>query len=386
MIYLDNAANRALNKYALGVAISKTNFPGNPSSKHRLGKKQKNAIDLARTEILNEICGDGCIYFTSGATESNNLALRSLAEIGRAKNKNHFITTEFEHSSVRRLFKVLESEGFDVTYIKPDKSGVIDFYKIKNAIRDNTIAVSMMFINNEIGTIQPVKRVGKLCRENNIYFHCDGVQAVGSIPVDIQDLNIDYLTASAHKFGGMTGVGFLYESKRLKGATKPIMYGGNQNYGIRPGTESPIAIVCMAEALKIANTEIDKKRKYVSTLRNELQSLLTTISGSKYNGSIYEDERSPGILNISFKDVSGDELALLLSERDICVSTASACSSSFYDRNYVTKSIDIPEDYINGTIRISLSVDNKEEEIILVFNAICEIIDKIRARKIGGNN
>lgn len=385
MIYLDNAANTYVNCFAASAAIAEMRNVGNPSSLHSAGIDAKRRLDNAEEDILSYIgCKTGRVYFTSGGTEANNIAIRMLAEYGESINKNHFITTAFEHSSVMRVFKSLEEEGFEVTYLKPDSDGIICPNDVEASIKENTIAVSMMYVNNEIGTIQPVNEVGRICKKHKIPFHCDAVQAVGHIPVDMDKNNISLLSASAHKFGGITGTGFLAQSCNFKKFKfKPIMFGGSQNMGVRPGTENMVGIMAMRAALEIVTDKekMNTKIEETTRLRNYFTKLLNEIPDIRYNGSFEEGKRIHNNVNISFKDINSENLVYLLSKEGVCVSTTSACESKAKGRNYVLKSIGLDDEYINGTIRITLSDYTTEADVRNAFGIIKQCVNTLRAFK-----
>lgn len=382
MIYLDNASNTFVNSFAAAAAITEMKSVGNPSSLHSLGNTVKRRLDSAEEDILKYIgCKAGGICFTSGGTEANNIAIQLLSEYGKLNNKNHFITTTLEHSSVLKTFKHLETLGFRVTYVCPNTNGIVCVNDIERAINENTIAVSMMYVNNEIGTIQPVRKVGEICKNHNIYFHCDAVQAIGHIPVNMDLDNITLLSASAHKFGGITGVGFLAKSIDFKPIRfKPIMFGGNQNMGLRPGTENTVGIMAMRAALEVATdrSEMTSNNEIITENRDYFVSLLKNIPDIKFNGSMKSEERVSNNINISFKGVNAESLVYLLSKENIYVSTMSACGSKENERSHVLKSINLDDEYITGTIRITLSEYITKSNILTAFEVIKKYVEVLR--------
>lgn len=383
MIYLDNAANTFVSHAAGKAVLDEMAHVGNPSSIHFKGEEARRRLENVEENILQCIgCHTGRIYFTSGGTESNNLALNLLADYGRKTKKNHFITTTFEHSSVFYTMRNLENHGFEVTYIKPNSDGLISADDIESAIRDSTIAVSMMFVNNEIGTIQPVKRVGEICAQHKIYFHCDAVQAIGHIPIDMDKNKITFLSASAHKFGGISGSGFLAQNNSFNTKdTKPLLFGGKQNYGIRPGTENMVGIMAMNAALSSATNpkNINWRKSCDEEMFVHFTSLLKSIPNTRFNGTLDLNHRLPSNINVSFKNVNSENLIYLLSSDKIYVSASSACEAKGGNPNYVLTSIGVDEDFIGGTLRITTSDYTTIEDMDKAFKSIKRWVETLRA-------
>ena len=386
MIYLDNAANTFVSYAASKAIIKEISTVGNPSSIHFMGENSRRRLERAEESILNCIgCYQGKLYFTSSGTEANNLAIHILAEYGAKHNKNHFITSSIEHSSVLNTFRYLETKGFDVTYVKPNSEGLISANDIENYIRDSTIAVSLMYVNNELGTIQPIKDVGALCKKYGIYFHCDAIQSIGHIPTYMDENNITFLSASAHKFGGISGSGFLAQNSSFKfKEITPFIFGGKQNKGIRAGTENMVGIMAMSAALEsstkpenlIRRQENDKK------MFLRLVELFKTIPDTRINGSLDLNFRIPSNLNVSFKNVNSENLIYLLSNDKIYVSASSACEAKNKNKNHVLVDIGVDDDYIGGTIRITFSDYTTMADIVKAFDSIKHWVEILRDKKI----
>lgn len=382
MIYLDNAANTFICYAAQKVMLKEISSVGNPSSIHFLGESARRRLERAEEDILRNIgCNYGKLYFTSGGTEANNLALHILAEYGKRHDKNHFITSSIEHSSVLNMFRYLETKGYKVTYISPNPDGLISVDDIKKSITDSTIAISLMFVNNELGTIQPINQVGKLCKEKGIYFHCDAVQSIGHIPTYMDENYITFMSASAHKFGGISGVGFLAQSSMFKEkAITPFIFGGRQNKGMRAGTENMVGIMAMSAALEEATNPEHLKRRQNDEEKMflHLVDLFKTIPDIRINGSLDFKYRIPGNINVSFKNVNSENLIYLLSGDKIYVSASSACEAKNKNKNHVLNSIGVDDDYIGGTIRITFSNYTTMEEITEAFNSIKFWVETLR--------
>ena len=326
-IYFDNAATTKLDDEVFKEMMPYfINEYGNASSIYKLGRNSRNAVETAREKIAEAINAEPReIYFTSGGTESDNTAIRGIA-YNYKKKGNHIITSKIEHPAVLQTCKQLEKEGFEVTYIDVDEYGIIDLQSLKKSINETTILISIMFANNEIGTIQPIKEIGKIAKENNIYFHTDSVQAVGSIKIDVKEMNIDSLSMSAHKFYGPKGIGALYVKKGIN--FQKFMNGGHQEKNKRAGTENVPAIVGMGKAIEIAYKDLEKHTKHIKELRDYyIREVQDKIPYVKINGCI--DKRLPGNSNISFRFIEGEGLLLNLDLKGICASSGSACTSRF---------------------------------------------------------
>lgn len=374
LIYMDNAATtkideKVFNKmkpYLIG------NY-GNPSSIHSLGRKAKQTIDDSRFKIANLLnVSFKELYFTSGATESNNWAIKKIAEYNKA-NGNHIITSKIEHPSVLETCKYLEKKGFKVTYIDVDKEGIVKVDDVKSAINSDTILVSIMMVNNEIGTIQPIEEISKLIKDTNIVFHVDAVQAIGKIDFDIEALGIDSMSISGHKFNGPKGIGLLYLKKGV--AIESLIHGGSQERNLRAGTENVHNIVGFAKALEISQNSITKNNEIILDNRNYMITKLNNeFDNIVFNGNL--KKALPSIINIGIKDVSSEALMMNLDIEGICVSSGSACASGSMGQSHVIKALEVDSNY--GIIRFSLSKDNTREEVEYVIDKLNMIINRLR--------
>ena len=375
-IYLDNSATTRLDDEVLKeMKPYLTEEYGNASSIYKLGRNTRNAVETAREKVAKAINAEPEeIYFTSGGTESDNTAIRGIAYNNKKKG-NHIITSKIEHPAVLETCKQLEKEGFKVSYIDVDENGIIDLEQLKNSIQDTTILISIMFANNEIGTIQPIKEIGTIARENNIYFHTDSVQAVGSIKIDVKEMNIDSLSMSAHKFYGPKGVGALYIKKGI--AFQKFMNGGHQERNKRAGTENVPAIVGMGKAIEIAYSDLEKHTKQIKDLRDYyINQVKDKIPYIKINGDM--EKRLPGNSNISFRFIEGEGLLLNLDLKGICASSGSACTSGSLDPSHVLLAIGLPHEIAHGSLRISIGKYNTKEEIDYVVESLVEIVGRLR--------
>ncbi len=375
MIYLDNAATTPLLDEVLNEMLPylKENY-GNPSSIHKLGRQANNALDLARKRIARLINSQGKVIFTSGATEANNLALKGLAYAMRAKG-DHIITSSVEHEAVLEPCRELEHEGFKVTYLPVDRQGMVDLGALERSIDERTILVSIMFANNEVGTIQPVKEIVRIAHNHNALFHTDAVQAIGKIPVDVKDLGIDLITLSAHKMYGPKGVGALCINSDLK--IEPILHGGGQESEIRSGTQNVAGIVGMGKAAEIASEKIDVYSTQVKDLRDLLVgSVLKDIPYSKLNG--HPMQRLPNNAHFTFLGVNGEDLIIKLDENGIAASTGSACSVQKQKASHVLKAMGFSHEEITGSLRLTLGIQNTASEIEKTVNALVEIVRELR--------
>lgn len=376
MIYLDNAGTTKMSENTKRAMLPFFDEEyGNASSLHSIGQKAKEKLEEARTIVADCINAKAQeIYFTSGGSESDNQAIISASIIGEKQNKKHIITSIFEHHAVLNTLEVLKNKGFEITYLPVYKDGFVKLEDLKNAIRKDTCLVTIMFANNEIGTIQPVQEIGKICRENKIIFHTDAVQAVGHLQIDVEKMNIDMLSMSSHKFHGPKGVGVLYCRKGIM--LSPIIYGGTQEKGKRAGTENLAGIYGMANALKEAVLEIETTTKKELYLRNKLIDSLSKIPHSSLNGAI--KNRLPNNFNICFEGIEGESLLLLLDDNGICASSGSACTSGSLDPSHVLLAIGRPHDVAHGSLRLTLSKYNTEEEIDKVIEVLPNIINYLR--------
>jgi cysteine desulfurase len=375
-VYMDNAATTPLDQEVfekmLPYFLEKY---GNASSIHSFGREARLAIDLARQQVAKAIGASASeIYFTSGGTESDNMAIKGVAGAYKARGK-HIITSAIEHHAVLHSAQYLESQGFEVDYIQPDEYGMIDVQKIREAVRPDTILISIMFANNEIGTIQPVAEIGALAREKGILFHTDAVQAVGSVPVDVRAMNIDLLSLSAHKFNGPKGVGALYVKKGVRFEAQT--HGGAQERNKRPGTDNTPGIVGLGYAIEKATATLEEKSAYLSGLRDKLiDGILTRIPYTRLNG--HPTKRLPGNVNVSLEFIEGESLLLSLDMKGIAASSGSACTSGSLDPSHVLLGIGLPHAIAHGSLRFSLGVGNTPDEVEYVLHELGPIAQRLR--------
>lgn len=375
-VYFDNSATTRLDDEVLKEMMPYlTEEYGNASSICKLGRNNRNAVETAREKIAKAInVQPEEIYFTSGGTESDNTAIRGIA-YNYKKKGNHIITSKIEHPAVLETCKQLEKEGFEVSYIGVDENGIIDIGQLKNSIKDNTILISIMFANNEIGTIQPIKEIGTIAKENNIYFHTDAVQAVGSLKIDAKDMNIDSLSMSAHKFYGAKGIGALYIKKGV--LFQKFMNGGHQERNKRAGTENVPSIVGMGKAIEIAYRDLEEHTKTIKELRDYyVEQVQKRIPYIKINGDM--EKRLPGNSNISFRFIEGEGLLLNLDLKGICASSGSACTSGSLDPSHVLLAIGLPHEIAHGSLRISIGKYNTKEEVDYLIDNLVEIVERLR--------
>lgn len=375
-IYVDNAATTAMSDRAVqAMTPYLKGIYGNPSSLHTVGQIAKEALDNARERIAKRLnCEAREIYFTSGGSEADNQAIRSAALNGALKGKKHIVTTAFEHHAVLHTLKKLEKEGFDVTYLDVHANGLIAAEEVERAIRPDTCLVTVMFANNEIGTIQPIAEIGKVCREKGVIFHTDAVQAVGHIPVDVRAQNIDMLSLSAHKFHGAKGVGALFVRRGVP--LRTFVEGGAQERGKRAGTENLAGIASMAEALDEACENMQKNAEKLKKLRDKLIKGLLKIPHSKLNGD--GTERLPSNVNTCFEGIEGESLLLLLDAKGICASSGSACTSGSLDPSHVLLALGLPHEVAHGSLRLSLSEENTEEDIDTILREVPKAVEYLR--------
>lgn len=374
-IYMDNSATTPTRKEVVEEMLPylTENF-GNPSSIYEPGKFSKHAIEKARKNVADAIgAEENEIYFTSGGTESDNWAIKGVAFANRNKGK-HIITSSIEHHAVLHTCIWLQGQGFEVTYLPVDKYGMVSLSDLKNAIRDDTILISIMLANNEIGTIQPVEEIGKIARENKIYFHTDAVQAIGHVPVDVKKMNIDLLSLSGHKFEGPKGCGALYIRKGVK--IEALLHGGAQERKRRAGTENVPAIVGLGKAIELATSETEAKNKTLTELRERLIEGLLKVPKTHLNG--HPTQRLANNVNITFEYIEGESLLLLLNSKEIYASTGSACNSSSLEPSHVLMACGVPHEIVHGSLRLSLGSMNTQEDVDRVLEVLPEIVQKLR--------
>ncbi len=376
-VYADNAATTALCPEALEAMVSclKETY-GNASSMHHSGQAAAEVVMQARQDIAECIGADASeIYFTSGGTESDNWAITNAARLGEKKGKKHIISTSFEHHAVLHTLMKLEKEGFEVTYLDVHEDGYIRIDEFKKAIKDETCLVTVMYANNEIGTVQPVEEIGAICKEKGIYFHTDAVQAVGHLPINVKEQNIDMLSFSAHKFHGPKGIGALYCRKGIP--LIGFMQGGAQERNKRPGTTNTPAIAATAVALKKSCEEMDKNIAYVSALRDKLiDEIVKIIPRTRVNGG--RSPRLPGNVSFCFEGIEGESLLLYLDLKGICGSSGSACTSGSLDPSHVLLALGLPHEIAHGSLRLSLSEYNTEEEIDYIIEQLPLVVNRLR--------
>ncbi len=375
-IYADNAATTKMSRAALDAMIPCLEEQyGNPSSLYSLGQRAKEALELARQDVAAVIhASPKEITFTSGGSESDNQALRSAAALGKKNGKKHIISTAFEHHAILHTLKALEKEGFEVTLLPVHENGIVRADELSAAIRGDTCLVSVMYANNEIGTIQPIREIGALCRERGVLFHTDAVQAVPHLPIDVEADNIDLLSASGHKFHASKGVGFLYARKGVR--LTNLIEGGAQERGKRAGTENVPGIVGMAAALKDAAANMEAATARLLPLRDRLIAGLREIPHSALNGD--EKQRLPGNVNFCFEGIEGESLLLLLDDRGICASSGSACTSGSLDPSHVLLAIGRVHDVAHGSLRLTLGEDATEEEVDYLIKNVREVVAYLR--------
>lgn len=376
-IYADNAATTAMSPAAIEAMFQCIhNTDGNPSSLHSAGQRAAETLAEARGRIAARLgCEPSELIFTSGGSEADNQALRGAARLGAAKGKKHIVSTAFEHHAVLHTLRRLEQEGFTVTLLDVHEDGIVTPEQVRAAIRPDTCLVSVMYANNEIGTIQPIAEIGRVCREAGVLFHTDAVQAVGHLPVDVRAQNIDLLSLSAHKFHGPKGVGALYVRRGLRLA--PLIEGGAQERGCRAGTENLPAIVGMAAALDEACDKMDRTTAHLLPLRDKLIAGLAAIPHGALNGDA--QRRLPGNVSFCFEGIEGESLLLLLDDKGICASSGSACTSGSLDPSHVLLAIGRPHDVAHGSLRLSLGEDVTEEEIDYLIGAVTETVAYLRS-------
>jgi cysteine desulfurase len=374
-IYMDNSATTPARKEVVEEMLPyMTEYFGNPSSIYEIGKISKHAIDKARKKVADALgAEENEIYFTSGGTESDNWAIKGIAFANKNKGK-HIIISSIEHHAVLHTCAWLEGQGFEVTYLPVDKYGMVSPEELKKAIREDTILISIMLANNEIGTIQPVEEIGKIAKDNRIYFHTDAVQAIGHFPIDVKKMNIGLLSLSGHKFEGPKGCGALYIRKGTK--IQPLLHGGAQERKHRAGTENVPAIVGLGKAIEIATAEVEESNKSLLELRERLTRELLKIPKTHLNG--HPVERLANNVNITFEYIEGESLLLLLNAKGIFASTGSACNSTSLEPSHVLMACGVPHEIVHGSLRLSLGRMNTEKDVDRVLEAVPEIVQKLR--------
>lgn len=375
-IYADNAATTKISQTAMKAMISAMeNSYGNPSSIHQIGMAANDALQTAREQIARCLgCMPKEIFFTSGGTESDNQAIVSAAMLGAKQNKRHIISTAFEHHAVLHTLRRLKEQGFEIQLLDVGAEGNITAAKVEEAIRLDTCLVTVMFANNEIGSVLPIAEIGEVCRAHGVLFHTDAVQAAGHILVNVKKQNIDMLSLSAHKFHGPRGIGALYVKRGIE--LTSLMEGGGQERGKRPGTENLPAIMGMAAALKEECSLMEENAARVAAMRDRLLQGLFQIPYSILNGP--RDNRLPGNVNFCFEGVSGESLLLLLDSKGICASSGSACASGALDPSHVLLALGLAPEIAQGSLRISLDISNTEEEIDYMLEVIPQVVEQLR--------
>ena len=375
-MYFDNAATTRLDDEVLQEMLPylKENY-GNASSIYKLGRESRKAVEESRERISKVLnCKPNEIYFTAGGSESDNTAIKGIAKANKKKG-NHIITSKIEHPAVLETCKQLEKEGFEITYISVDENGIVDLEELKKSIKPTTILITIMFANNEIGTIQPIEEIGKIAKESNIYFHTDAVQAVGNAKIDVQKLNIDSLSLSGHKIYGPKGIGALYVKTGVK--FEKFIDGGHQERNKRAGTENVAGIVGIGKSIELAYENLNEHNKKIKELRDYyVEQVKEKIPYIKINGDM--EKRLPGNCNISFRFIEGEGLLLNLDLKGICASSGSACTSGSLDPSHVLLAIGLPHEIAHGSLRISIGKYNTKEEIDYLVENLVEIVNRLR--------
>lgn len=375
-VYMDYAATTYVKPEVLEEMMPFfTEKFGNPSSFYGISRETKMAIDKSRSRISKALnCEVNEVYFTGGGSEADNWAIKGIASAHRKKG-NHIITTKVEHHAVLHTCEYLEKNGFEVTYLSVNEEGFIDLEELKNSITDKTILVSIMFANNEIGTIQPIKEIGEICRERKIIFHTDAVQAVGNIPVDVKEMNIDLLSLAGHKIYGPKGIGVLYIRKGIK--IDNLIHGGGQERARRAGTENTASIVGLGKAVELATENLEEHGKKLNVLRDKLIDGLLKIPHTRLNGPKGK-KRLPGNVNITFEFIEGESILLSLDFEGICASSGSACTSGSLDPSHVLLAIGLPHELAHGSLRLTLGDNSTEEDVDYVLEVVPPIIERLR--------
>lgn len=376
IIYFDHAATTAVNEEVLKEMIPYFNLNyGNPSSIYGIGRISKKALEDAREKVARVInAKPNEVYFTGCGSESDNLAIKGIAHANKEKG-NHIITTKIEHPAVLNTCHALEKQGYEVTYLNVDENGLISIEELENSIKENTILITIMFANNEIGTIQPVEKIGEIAKKHNIYFHTDAVQAIGNVRIDVEDMNIDALSLSAHKFYGPKGVGALYIKTGIK--FEKQQDGGHQERNKRAGTENLAGIVGLGKAIELAYNDFDNYNHKLTQLRDYyISQIEEKIPYVKLNGD--RTKRLPGNANFSFRFIEGESLLLNLDMKGICASSGSACTSGSLDPSHVLLAIGLPHEIAHGSLRTTFGAENTKEDVDFLINSLVEIVEKLR--------
>ena len=375
-VYADNAATTCVSKTALDAMMPYlTEQYGNPSSLYAFAQNSKEALENARKTVADIIGAQPKeIYFTSGGSEADNQAIVSMAKVGALKGKKHLISTKFEHHAVLHTLKKLEKEGFEVTLLDVHEDGVVRLEDLEAAVREDTALVTIMFANNEIGTVQPIKEIGEFCRARKIPFHTDAVQAAGHMPINVQEMNIDLLSMSGHKFHAPKGVGVLYAKTGMP--LFNIIEGGAQERGKRAGTENIPGIVALAAALKESVDNMEANTAKIIPMRDKLFAELSKIPHSKINGSL--EHHVPGTVNMCFEGIEGESLLLLLDDKGVCASSGSACTSGSLDPSHVLLALGLPHEIAHGSLRLSIGEYNTMEEIDHIIKVVPEVVEYLR--------
>ncbi len=376
-VYADNAATTAVSKTAVDAMMPYlTTSYGNPSSLYSFAQDAKEALEDARATVAGIIGAEPKeIYFTSGGSEADNQAIVSMAKFGAIKGKKHIISTKFEHHAVLHTLKQLEKQGYEVTLLDVHEDGVVRLEDVEAAIREDTALVTIMFANNEIGTVQPIREIGELCRAKKIPFHTDAVQAAGHMPLNVVDMNIDLLSMSGHKFHAPKGVGVLYAKRGLP--LFNIIEGGAQERGKRAGTENIPGIVALSAALKESVDNMEANTAKIVPMRDKLFAELSKIPHSKINGSL--EHHVPGTVNMCFEGIEGESLLLLLDAKGVCASSGSACTSGSLDPSHVLLSLGLPHEVAHGSLRLSIGEYNTMEEIDHIIKVVPEVVSYLRS-------
>lgn len=375
-VYADNAATTKISQRAKQAMLDcMEQYYGNPSSLHTVGQEAKTVLEEAREKIAGLLgASPREIYFTSGGSEADNQAILTAAYNGAKKGKKHIISTAFEHHAVLHTLKKLEKEGFEVTLLDVHREGLVRPEELEAAIREDTALVTIMYVNNEVGTIQPIRELGAICRSKGVVFHTDAVQAVGHIPVNVQEDNIDMLSLSAHKFHGPRGVGVLYVKRSIP--VRNLIEGGAQERGKRAGTENLPAIVGMAAALEEAIAHMAEDNQKTAYLRDKLIHGLTQIPHSCVNGDL--EHHVAGTANFCFEGIEGESLLLLLDQQGICASSGSACTSGSLEPSHVLLALGVPVEVAHGSLRLSIGPENTEQEIDHILQAVPQVVARLR--------
>lgn len=376
VVYMDYAATTFVKPEVLEEMLPFfTNKFGNPSSFYGISRETRMEVDKARSRVAKALnCDLNEVYFTAGGTEADNWAIKGIAFAHKNKG-NHIITSKIEHHAVLHACEYLEKHGFEVTYLDVDSEGRISLEELENAITDKTILVSVMFANNEIGTIQPVKEIGRICRERKIFFHTDAVQAVGNVKVDVKDMNVDLLSLAGHKVYGPKGIGVLYIRKGIR--IDNLIHGGGQERTRRAGTENIPAIVGLGKALELATENLEEHKAKLTALRDKLIDGLLKVPYTRLNGAA-GNERLPGNVNVCFEFIEGESILLSLDFKGICASSGSACTSGSLDPSHVLLAIGLPHEIAHGSLRLTLGEGSTEEEVDYVLEVVPPIIERLR--------